>query len=281
MLGTRAIWHQGWKASAVAPAAPQSWNNFATQRWELYDTVNDPSECHDLAGDQPERLQELIALWWAEAGRYGALPLETRDALGILNTERPQLAKPRSRYVYYPGGSEIPESAAPNIRNRSYTIAVEATIETEEAGGVLLAQGARFGGHSLYIKDGKLKYVYNFVGLQEQMIESDDTIPTGHHVFSASFERENDGLPAEGTLTLHIGEDQVGEGRIRTQPGTFSLAGEGLNIGRDGGEPVTDDYPGTAPWAFAGGTIVKAVIDVSGEPFVDLAMEAKAAFARD
>ncbi|HUO73881.1 MAG TPA: arylsulfatase, partial [Solirubrobacteraceae bacterium] len=181
MLGTRAIWHQGWKASAVAPAAPQSWNNFATQRWELYDTVNDPSECHDLAGDQPERLQELIALWWAEAGRYGALPLETRDALGILNTERPQLAKPRSRYVYYPGGSEIPESAAPNIRNRSYTIAVEATIETEEAGGVLLAQGARFGGHALYIKDGKLKYVYNFVGLQEQMVESDSTIPLGRH----------------------------------------------------------------------------------------------------
>ena len=281
MLGTRAIWHRGWKASAIAPAAPETWRNFATQRWELYDTVNDPSECHDLAAEQPDRLQELIALWWAEAGRYGALPLETRDALGILNTERPQLTKPRSRYVYHPGGSEVPESAAPNIRNRSYTIAVEATVDTEEAGGVLIAQGARFGGHALYIKDGKLKYVYNFVGLQEQMVESDSTIPLGRHVFSASFERENDGLPAEGTLTLHVGEEQVGEGRIRTQPGKFSLAGEGLNVGRDGGEPVTDDYPGTAPWAFAGGTIVKAVIDVSGEPFVDLAMEAKAAFARD
>src|SRR5262249_6877861 len=125
--------------------------------------------------------------------------------------------------------------------------------------------------------DGKLKYVYNFVGLQEQMVESEDTIPTGRHVFSASFEREGDGTPAEGTLTLHVGTDVVGEGRIKTQPGKFSLAGEGLNIGKDGGEPVTDDYPGTAPWAFAGGTIVKAVIDVSGEAFVDLAVEAAAA----
>jgi arylsulfatase len=76
-------------------------------------------------------------------------------------------------------------------------------------------------------------------------------------------------------------DQPVGEGRIRTQPGKFSIAGEGLNIGRDGAEPVTDDYPGDRPWAFAGGTVHKAVVDVSGEPFVDLAREAAAAFARD
>ena len=223
----------------------------------------------------------MIALWWAEAGRYGALPLETRNAVEILTAERPQLSKPRTRYVYYPGGSEIPESVAPNIRNRSYTIAVEATIDTEEAGGVLFAQGARFGGHALYIKDGKLKYVYNFAGIQEQSVESEGAIPLGHHVFSASFEREGDAMPAQGTLTLHVDGGAVGEARIKTQPGKFSLAGEGLNVGKDGGEAVTDDYPGDRPWAFAGGTIHKAVIDVSGEPFVDLAEEARMAFARD
>jgi hypothetical protein len=226
-------------------------------------------------------VQELIGLWWSEAGRYQALPLENRKALEVLTTERPQLSKPRDRYVYYPGGSEVPESVAPNIRNRSYKIAVGATVETDEAGGVLFAQGSRFGGHALYVKDGKLKYVYNFVGLDEQVVESTDQIPTGRHVFSASFEREGDGMPTEGTLTLHIGEDAVGEARIKTQPGKFSLAGEGLNIGKDGGERVTDDYPGESPWGFAGGTIAKAVADVSGEPFVDLATEARAAFARD
>ena len=281
MLGTRAIWHQGWKAAAVSNSAPENWAGYERQRWELFDTENDPSECHDLATEQPEKLQELVGLWWHEAGRYQALPLENRNAIEILGTERPQLSKPRDRYVYYPGGSEIPESVAPNIRNRSYTIAVEATVDTEEAGGVLFAQGARFGGHALYVKDGKLKYVYNFVGLQEQVVESDEEIPTGRHVFSVSFEREGEAMPIEGTLTMHIGEDEVGAGRIKTQPGKFSLAGEGLNVGKDGGEPVTDDYPGESPWAFAGGTIHKAVVDVSGEPFVDLAMEAKAAFARD
>ena len=281
MLGTRAIWHQGWKATAVSPAAPESWPNFAAQRWELYDTENDPSECHDLAAEQPQKLQELISLWWAEAGRYHAFPLETRNAVEILGTERPQLAKPQTRYTYYPGGAEIPESAAQNLRNRSYTIAVEVTINTEEAGGVLFSQGARFGGHALYLKDGRLKYVYNFVGLEEQVIESTEPVPLGHVVLSASFEREADTMPSEGTLTLHVRDRAVGEGRIRTQPGYFSLAGEGLNIGKDGGEAVTDDYPGTSPWAFAGGTIHKAIIDVSGEPFVDLAAEAKMAFARD
>jgi Sulfatase len=92
---------------------------------------------------------------------------------------------------------------------------------------------------------------------------------------------EGDAMPAEGNLTLHIGDAKVGEGRIKTQPGKFSIAGEGLNIGKDSAEPVSDDYPGESPWPFVGGTIRRAFVDVSGEPFVDLAKEAAAAFARD
>ena len=88
-------------------------------------------------------------------------------------------------------------------------------------------------------------------------------------------------MPTEGTLSLYIGDDKVGEGKIKTQPGKFSLAGEGLNVGKEGGEPVTDDYPGEYPWAFAGGTIHQAIVDVSGEPLVDLEKEVVAAFARD
>jgi arylsulfatase len=243
--------------------------------------VEDPSECHDLAAQEPEKLQELIQLWWAQAGQYGALPLENRDALEIITTERPQLTKPRNRYVYYPGTAEVPESVAPNIRNRSYTVAVEVTLDTPDAGGVLFAHGARFGGHALYLKDGKLKYVYNFVGDLEQIVESTEALPAGHVIVSASFEREGDAMPAEGTLTLHAGKREVGRGRIKTQPGKFSIAGEGLNVGKDGAEPVTDDYPGEAPWPFTGGTIHQAAVDVSGAPFVDLAAEARMAFLRD
>jgi len=105
-------------------------------------------------------LQELIQLWWAHAGQYNALPLENRNAIEILTTDRPQLTKPRNRYVYYPGIAEVPESVAPNIRNRSYTVGVEVTIDSPDAAGVLFADGSRFGGHALYVKDGKLKYVY-------------------------------------------------------------------------------------------------------------------------
>jgi len=281
MGGTAAIWHEGWKAVNLSPAAPDAWAEYGTQKWELFDTTVDPTECHDLADEHPEKLQDMINLWWAHAGQYNALPLENRGVVDILTTERPQIAKPRDRYVYYPGTAEVPESVAPNIRNRSYTIAVEAEVATTEASGVLFSHGARFGGHSLYVKDGKLKYVYNFVGMVEQIIESDVPIDVGHAVFSASFEREGDTTPAEGTLTLHIGPAKVGEGRIKTQPGKFSIAGEGLNIGKDSAEPVTDDYAGESPWPFIGGTIIQAQVDVSGEPFVDLAREAAAAFSRD
>ncbi len=280
MLGTRALWHQGWKAASLGPAAPSAWGQFSSQRWELFHTDADPSECHDLAGQEPERLRELIDLWWAEAGKYQALPLETRNAVEALTTPRPELSKPRNRYIYYPGGAEVPESQTPNIRGRSYTIAAEVTIDSADAAGVLFSQGSRFGGHSLYVKDGRLVYAYNFIGESVQVVQSDRAVPTGHVVLSASFEREGDSMPPQGTLTLHIRDQPAGSGRIMTQPGKFGLGGGGLIVGHSGAAPVTDDYPGQRPWAFTGGTIKRVAIDVSGQPFVDLAREAAAAFAR-
>jgi len=280
MLGTRAIWHKGWKAATAVPAVPESWGDFHQQRWELYDTTTDPSECRDLAAEHPVKLQELIALWWAEAGAYQALPLESRGAVEILGTARPELSSPRSRYTYYAGGAEVPESVTPNIRNRSYTIAAELEIETAEAGGVIFSQGSRFGGHALYVKDGRLAYVYNWVGERVQTVVSEERIPTGHVVLSASFEREGEGMPTQGTLTLYMRDQAVGEAKIMTQPGKFGLGGGGLVVGRSGAEPVTDDFPGERPWPFVGGTIKRVVIDVSGESFTDLAAEARAAFAR-
>jgi arylsulfatase A-like enzyme len=281
MLSTRGIYHDGWKAASVTPATPDGWADFTNQRWELFNTETDPSECHDLAEKEPKKLNELISLWWSEAGKYNALPLESRTALDILTTERPQLAKPRDQYEYYPDCAEVPESVAVNVRNRSYAIVADVTIDTKEAGGVLFAHGCRFGGHALYIKDGKLKYDYNYVGEEDQYVVSDKPLPTGRVRLGARFEKEGDTQPTTGTLSLYIGQEKVGQGKIKTQPGKFSLAGEGLNIGRDGGEPVTADYPGDAPWAFTGGTIHKVIVNVSGAPFVDVEKELIAAFARD
>jgi hypothetical protein len=281
MLGSRAIWHNGWKAVAVHPSAPSDWSHFAEDRWELYNTEEDRTEMHDLAAQHPEQVRTLVDLWYYEAGRYHGLPLDDRTALEILLEERPQLTKPRERYVYYPGTSEVPEASAANVRKRSFTIAAEVEIADEDAGGVLFAHGSRFGGHALYLRDGTLKYVYNFCGITEQTVEASTRVPTGKAILAAVFEKDGDGMPTTGSLSLYVNEEKVGEETIQTQPGKFALAGEGLNIGRDGADPVTQDYPGRLPWAFSGGTIKQVVVDVSGEPFIDLEKEAVGAFMRD
>jgi arylsulfatase len=129
------------------------------------------------------------------------------------------------------------------------------------------------------VSGGTLKYVYNFVGEHVQIVEASERVPTGHVVLSASFESENEGLPTHGTVSLYIRDKKVGEAPIMTQPGKFGLGGTGLVVGRSNAEPVTDDLAGERPWPFLGGTIKRVIIDVSGEAFVDLAREARAAFA--
>jgi arylsulfatase len=280
MLGSRAIWHRGYKAVSVHPIA--GWGRYDRDRWELYDVDQDPTEMRDLAAEQPDKLREMVNRWFHEAGRYQGLPLTDLTPVELLSDpNRPQVAPPRDRYVYYPDAAEVPESAAVNIRNRSYKIAASVRVVSRDAQGVLFSHGARFGGHALYVRDRLLKYVYNFVGSREQTITSTRRIPTGDVVLSAAFEREGDALPAAGILSLYIGDEKVGEGRIITQPGNFSLAGEGLNVGRDPGEPVTGDYPGTRPHAFTGGRILHVIVDVSGRPFVELERESVAMMARE
>jgi arylsulfatase len=281
MLGSRAVYHKGWKAVSVHPTIA-GWGHFDRDRWELYNTEEDPTESNDLAAQEPVKLQEMINHWFHLAGLYNGLPLLDKTAVEVLaDPTRPQVAPPRGRYIYYPNTSEVPESAAVNIRNRSYSIAVGVNVETEEASGVLFSHGARFGGHALYVKDRKLKYVYNFVGSHEQIVESTKDIPTGDVVLSAAFVKEGDAMPTTGTLSLYINDEKVGEGKIMTQPGNFSLVGEGLNVGKDPAEPITDDYSGTSPFAFTGGVIQEAIVDVSGEPFIDLEKEAIALMARE
>jgi arylsulfatase len=283
MLGTRALWHDGWKAVTTHPAL-SGWDHYEQDTWELYDTEADRAELRDLAAEHPEKLTELIGLWFYEAGVNHAFPLDDRSALEILLTPRPQLVAPRDRYVYRPGGVEIPETVAVNVRNRPYSIGAQVDIPAPGAEGVLFSHGSRFGGHALYVKDNRLCYVYNFVGQAEQKIVATEDLPTGENMLlSASFDKTSE-LPrgvAQGTLSLYYGDRLVGEGKIQTQPGKFSIAGEGLNTGRDAGEPVTDDYPGTAPWAFTGGTLHRIAVDVSGAPYIDLEREAAAMLARE
>ena len=195
-----------------------------TTTWELYHTDVDRSELHNLAAEQPEKLRELINLWFAEAGRNGAFPLDDRSPLEIILTPRPLLSPPRNRYTYYPDTADVPEAQAVNIRNRSFTIGALVDIPAPGAQGVLFAQGARFGGHALYIKDNRLHYVNSFVGMFEQKIVATEDVPTGENlILSASFEKDGEDPPhvATGILSLYHGDKKVGEGRIKTQPGAF------------------------------------------------------------
>jgi len=283
MLGSRGIWHDGWKAVTTHPTIA-GWSHFNDDVWELYHTDVDRSEFHDLAAEHPERLREMVNLWFAEAGANQAFPLDDRSPVEIITTPRPVMAPPRERYTYYPDVADVPESQAVNIRNRWYTIGALVDLPEPDAEGVLFAHGSRFGGHALCVKGGRLRYAYNFVGMFEQMVAATEEVPTGENlILSASFDKDGEDLPgvATGILSLYYGDRKVGEGRIKTQPGRFMISEEGLCIGRDSAEPVTEDYPGERPDKFTGGTIKRVAVDVSGEPYLDLEREAHAALIRE
>ena len=283
MLGSRAVWHDGWKAVTNHPTL-SGWGHFNDDEWELYHTDIDRSELHNLADDEPAKLRELVNLWFSEAGRNNAFPLDDRSAMEIVMTPRPLLSAPRDRYTYYPNSAEVPESQSVSIRGRSFVIGALVDLSEPGAEGVLFAQGSRFGGHALYVKDNRLHYVNNVVGLREQLIRATEDLPTGEDlILSASFEMDgtDDHHMPTGMLTLFHNDTPVGSMRISTQPGKFSLAGEGLTVGRDSGAPVTSDYPGREPWAFTGGTLHRVAVDVSGEPYLNLEREAQAMLMRE
>jgi arylsulfatase A-like enzyme len=281
MLGSRGLWHQGWKAVTTHPTIA-GWGNYEKDTWELYNTVEDRSESHNLAAQYPEKLQELINVWFFEAGKYQGFPLDDRSALEIITTPRPQMTKPRERYVYYPDTAEIPESQAVNIRNRSYSVKAEVEIPDGGAEGVVFANGSRFGGHAIYMKDGKMHYIYNWLGDLKQQVVSKKAVPIGASTLSAIFTKEGENPPhvANGTLAIYINDEKVGEMKMMTQPGKFSIAGEGLNVGRDGGEPVTGEYPGEYPWPFTG-TVKRVVVDVSGDLNINHEVEAQMMLMRE
>ena len=173
----------------------------------------------------------------------------------------------------------MPESQAVNIRNRSFAIGALSTSR-RRARGVLFAHGSLFGGHSLYIKDSRLRYAYNFVGIFEQLVVATEDVPDRTNlILSASFDKEGEDPPgvAAGTLSLYYGDRRSGRAGSRPSRGNSCSAGRVCSMGRDGGEPVTADYPGEPPYRFTGGTINRVAVDVSGEPYVDLERAAQAA----
>lgn len=276
MLGTRGIWADGWKAAAIhAPLTGKG--NFDKDEWQLYHVAVDRSESQDLAKQNPDKLKELINLWMDEAKKNNGLPLDDRTAVELLGIERPAQEPARDRYIYYPGTAPIPEGVAANIRGRSYKILANVDITDGSASGVIFAHGSRFGGHSLFIKDHKLYYVYNFLGIKPEQVFSSPALATGKYTLGVEFTRDSTGKNGEsiGSLKLYVNDKVVAQGPMKTQPGKFTLAGDGLCIGYDSGDAVSSLYK--TPGTFKGGTIQFVGVTVEKAQYSDLEAEAKRA----
>nr|WP_313674714.1 arylsulfatase [Mycolicibacterium sp.] len=279
MLGTRGIWQDGWKAAALhAPISGKG--HFDQDRWELYHVDADRAEARNLADEHPEKLQELIAAWFEEAEANFVLPLDDRPAIEQISDVRPSGEPPRSRYIYFPNTSPVPESTAVNIRGRSYKILADVEL-TDETEGVIFAHGSRFGGHTLFVKDGKLHYVYNFLGIKPEQTFVSGPLEPGKHTVGMEFIREGAGEHMEslGTTKLWVDEAVVAEGPMRAQIGPFTLCGDGLCVGYDSADPVSRSYPPGFP--FKNGAILGVAVDTGADQYLDLEREAAAAFARD
>jgi arylsulfatase len=280
MLGTRGIWENGWVAASVhAPFTGKG--NFAKDQWQLYHVDNDRSESTDLAKSYPKKLAALKKAWDEEARINLALPIDDRSASEILLIERPAGEPARDRYVYYPGTAPVPEGAAVSVRNRSYKILANIEITEAEAGGVIFAHGSRFGGHALFIKDRKLHYVYNFLGIKpEQKFVAAEELKPGKYTLGMEFTRTGAGPHKEslGTMKLYVNEKVVAEGPMKTQPAKFTLSGDGLCVGYDSGDAVSSEYK--TPGTFHGGTIQAVGVTVEKASYEALELEAKRALMR-
>lgn len=264
MIGSRALWKDGWKAVVEQPQGEMLTEELlAARKWELYHVAEDFSEAVDLADQHPEKLAALVEQWWVEAGKYNVLPLDSRVHTRLAE-RKPSSGPVGNRFVYFPGAAPLFDYAAVDLKNRSHTITAEVEIPDRGVEGVLLAHGSWFAGYSFYVKDERLHYVHNYLGLQEYKVRSDCVLPTGKSKLELRFGRTGE---HQGDAVLYVDGQKVGEGHIpRTVPALIEMSSEGLCCGWDSGLPVTTDYQ--APFRFTG-TIHQVVVTVDGVPAAD------------
>ena len=240
MGGHRGLWCDGWKAVTRHDKDA----DYETEQWELYHVDVDPSECHDLATEMPDKLQELVDLWWQEAEAHGVLPLDDRtiELFGARFRER-SLHPASRRYTYYPPLSPIPAQAGPAIGGRSWTMTAAVEMASDDDEGVLFATGTENSGVSFFVQGGRLVFDYNYFG-EHFVLESGNAIPAGEHELGVRLDRQG----GSGTLTLLVDGEPGGTGELPKLMGMMSSVGP--SVGYDHGSPVSDRYD--APFAFTG-----------------------------
>jgi len=246
IFGNRGIYHDGWLAHTVHRAAWESKPRrpLAEDQWELYHVDEDFSSANDVAAKNPEKLKELQELFLKEAIKNYALPLDDRfiERTNAVLVGRPDLMGGRTSLTVFEGMKGMTENVFINIKNRSHVITAQVLIPEGGANGVIIAQAGRFGGWSLYLKDGKPTYAYNYLGLKTEKIVSNKPIPAGKATIRFEFTYDGGGLGKGGAGTLIVNGEKAATGRLeRTQAMIFS-ADEGVDVGLDGETNVTDDY---------------------------------------
>lgn len=264
MLSNRAIYSDGWVACTTPPDAP--WLSVTREldvindfEWELYNIAEDFSQSNNLAAKMPGKLRELQLLFYGEARKYNALPIDNSKVPRLDVSMRPSLTLGRDTFTYFDGMKRIPEGTAPDFKNKSHSISVDVQVGEGSNDGMLVTQGGRFGGWGLYVLDGKPQYVYNVCNLERYRIASDQKLTPGKHTIRYEFEYEGGGPGKGGTGTLFVDDEQVASGKIVRTMGFRISLDETFDVGSDAGEPVSEDY--RVPFDFKG-RLDKVVVKV-------------------
>ncbi len=318
MMGHRSIYHDGWRAVCPWPGTSftesggffgdpipaEKLTDLDANHWELYHVAEDFAENHNLAPRKPEGLEgvgaeqglteeseedaahrakliELIAQWYVEAGKYNVLPVDGRGVTRLAE-QRPQIAKDRTSYTVYPHTQSVPNNAGPRLLNRTHSITAEVDIPEGGAEGALVSYGGTDGGFSLYVKDGKLQYVQNYVARDYLHVEATEPVPAGEHALRFEFEVTGppdfaNGKGTPGRAQLYIDGKLVGQAEFpHTTPLSMGLTG-GFSVGADPGAPVAPFYK--EPFEFTG-TVHSVTFDVSGDVIEDEEAEMRMIMAR-
>jgi arylsulfatase A-like enzyme len=294
MFAHRSLYHEGWRAVCPFPGTSfaeagvgfgmlelteDKLRELDATGWELYHVDVDPAETNNLAESERARLIEMIALWYAEAGKYNVLPLDSRGTMRFAD-ERPQITPSRETYVYFPGTQVVPENVAAKVLNRAHTITVDVEIAHGDE-GVLVCHGSNVGGYTLFVQNGSLHYVHNYVGAKELHVASQQPITAGKHALRYEFEPSGppdlmNGKGTAGTAKLFVDGDQVREAELDvTVPLALGIGG-GLAVARNPGSTISQMY--SPPFPFTG-RINTVTVSLTGTSHHD-AEEAKKAEAR-
>lgn len=243
MFGNRGIYQDGWYARTIHRAA---WEMkvrapLAEDKWELFNTLEDFSLANNIADQNPDKLKAMQDLFMQQAEKYHVLPLDDRllerTNAGLVG--RPTVMGDRNIITYGEGMKGMGVDVFIDLRGTSYTITTEITVDAG-GNGVIVCQGGRFGGLSLYLKNGKPAFTYNLLGLESTDIIADQPLKPGNYKLVYDFKYDGGGLGKGGVGTIYVNDKKVVEKRLeRTQPGIFSVD-DLADVGVDDGTHVAD-----------------------------------------